>query len=370
MNGMELWILLALFVPIIAIVTITPLITRKVEAFGVTVPEGVKQEPFVKKQIKTYITLCTALGLVLIVALLLLLQSNQEESFYAIAYSCFIFGYMLASFIFYYVSHVQIKKWKQTQSWYDEQLATQKIVVQTGFHNKRMTISLAWYIPHVLLVIGTVIYSLLNYDKFPEIIPMQFNFDGEITRSVEKSVSAVLGLSGIALTMIVVFIFSHISIAKAKQVVESKDPEGSVERNRRFRYSWSVFTAITGFLIVLIMCFGQLSFLLNISNNTNMLITFTVVGVIVIGAIVLSIRTGQGGSRIKLNDSHGKSNVAVADQDQYWKAGVFYWNSKDPAIFVEKRFGVGWTMNFARPLSWLLIIGILAIVLIPSIFLS
>ena len=367
---MEFWILITLFILIIAMIAITPLITRKVEAFGVTVPEGVKQEPFVKKKIKTYITLCALIGLVLIVALLLLLQSNQDESLYTIVYSCLIFGYIIVSFVIYYASHLQIKKWKQTQSWYDEQLATQRVVVQTGFHNKRMTISLAWYIPHLLLVVGTIIYSLLNYDKFPAIIPMQFNFDGEVTRTVEKSLSAVLGLSGVALTMIVVFIFSHISISKAKQVVESKDPEGSVERNRIFRYAWSIFMAITGFLIIFIMCLGQLSSLLHIANDTYMLIVFPIIGVVLIGSIVLSIKTGQGGSRIKLNDSNVQSKVAVSDQDQFWKAGIFYWNSNDPAIFVEKRFGVGWTMNFARPLSWFIIIGIIAIVVIPSILLS
>ncbi|HIW32017.1 MAG TPA: DUF1648 domain-containing protein [Candidatus Paenibacillus intestinavium] len=367
---MEFWILVALFISIIAIVAITPLITRKVEAFGVTVPEGVKQEPFVKKQITTYITLCTALGLVLTVALLLLIQSNQEESFYSIVFSCFVFGYMIASFAFYYVSHLQIKKWKQTQSWYDEQLTSQRIVVQTGFYNKRTTITLVWYLPHLLLVVGTVIYSLLNYEKFPATIPMQYNFAGEVTRSVEKSLSSVLGLSGVALTMIVVFIFSHISISKAKQIVESKDPEGSVERNRIFRYSWSIFLAITGFLVIFIMCLGQLSSLLEISNDIYMLVVFPVIGVIIVGSIVLSIKTGQGGSRIKLKGSNAQSKVAVADQDQFWKAGVFYWNRNDPAIFVEKRFGVGWTMNFARPLSWFIIIGIFAIVLIPTIFLS
>lgn len=370
MNGMEFWILIALFIPIIAMVAITPLITRKVEAFGITVPEGIKQEPFVKKQIKTYITSSISLGVALMVALIFLLQNNKDENFHAIVYTALLLGYMLVTFIFYYSSHVKIKKWKQTQSWYNEQLAAQKIVVQTGFHNKSMTISLAWYLPHLLLVVGTVLYSLLNYEKFPAMIPMKYNFAGEVTRSVEKSLSSVLGLSGTALVIIVVFIFCHISILKAKQVVESKDPEGSIERNRRFRYAWSIFLAITGFLVVIMMCLGQLSSLFDISNNIYMFIVFLIMGIIVIGSIILSIRTGQGGSRIKLNDSIAQSKVAVADQDQYWKAGVFYWNYNDPAIFVEKRFGVGWTMNFARPLSWLLIIGILVLVLVPTLFLS
>jgi len=50
------------------------------------------------------------------------------------------------------------------------------------------------------------------------------------------------------------------------------------------------------------------------------------------------------------------------DDDKHWKAGVFYFNKEDPALFLEKRFGVGWTINLARPLAWGLF---LAIILLP-----
>ncbi|MEE4639708.1 MAG: DUF5808 domain-containing protein [Wenzhouxiangella sp.] len=46
--------------------------------------------------------------------------------------------------------------------------------------------------------------------------------------------------------------------------------------------------------------------------------------------------------------------------DRAWKLGLFYFNDADPALFVEKRFGVGYTVNFARPGAWAFIGGILA----------
>jgi uncharacterized membrane protein len=33
---------------------------------------------------------------------------------------------------------------------------------------------------------------------------------------------------------------------------------------------------------------------------------------------------------------------------------MFYVNRNDPAFFVEKRFGLGYTLNFGHPLSWAL----------------
>jgi uncharacterized membrane protein len=84
---------------------------------------------------------------------------------------------------------------------------------------------------------------------------------------------------------------------------------------------------------------------------------------IVISAIVLSITTGQGGSRVNVKED--ESNGAVnRDDDKYWKFGMFYYNPDDPAVFVEKRFGVGWTNNFARPMSWVMIAGLVVIIIL------
>ena len=47
----------------------------------------------------------------------------------------------------------------------------------------------------------------------------------------------------------------------------------------------------------------------------------------------------------------------------YWKAGLFYYNPDDPRLFVGKRLGIGWTLNFARPVAWGLMALILAILL-------
>lgn len=46
---------------------------------------------------------------------------------------------------------------------------------------------------------------------------------------------------------------------------------------------------------------------------------------------------------------------------EYWKWGIFYDNPNDPSIWVPKRTGLGWTLNFAYPLSYL-IIALLVIV--------
>lgn len=49
-----------------------------------------------------------------------------------------------------------------------------------------------------------------------------------------------------------------------------------------------------------------------------------------------------------------------------WK-GIFYSNPDDPAVFVPKRHGIGYTLNFGNPWSWLVLVLIFAAVAAPLI---
>ena len=53
--------------------------------------------------------------------------------------------------------------------------------------------------------------------------------------------------------------------------------------------------------------------------------------------------------------------------DECWKWGQIYYNPQDPAFLVERRFGLGYTFNFANRLSWL-VLGVLT--LLPLIALA
>ena len=52
--------------------------------------------------------------------------------------------------------------------------------------------------------------------------------------------------------------------------------------------------------------------------------------------------------------------------DERW-SGPFYSNPDDPTLFVPKRYGIGYTLNFGNPWSWIVLAAILAIALIPLI---
>jgi uncharacterized membrane protein len=58
--------------------------------------------------------------------------------------------------------------------------------------------------------------------------------------------------------------------------------------------------------------------------------------------------------------SHGRDHWphAAGDgtPDACWKLGLVYFNPDDPALFVEKRIGIGYTINFARGTAWVVLV--------------
>ncbi|HJV48108.1 MAG TPA: DUF5808 domain-containing protein [Geothrix sp.] len=47
-----------------------------------------------------------------------------------------------------------------------------------------------------------------------------------------------------------------------------------------------------------------------------------------------------------------KAEGPLDDPDRLYRWGLFYVNPADPRIWVPKRFGIGWTLNFGHGLSW------------------
>jgi uncharacterized membrane protein len=82
---------------------------------------------------------------------------------------------------------------------------------------------------------------------------------------------------------------------------------------------------------------------------------------ILIARLVLA---GQGGTR---GLAGGSGAVGDRTDDRYWTGGLLYSNRADPAFLVEKRFGIGYTLNFAHPFAWALLTLIVAIPLITRL---
>ena len=51
---------------------------------------------------------------------------------------------------------------------------------------------------------------------------------------------------------------------------------------------------------------------------------------------------------------------AEATPDECWYLGMFYYNPQDPAVFVQRRVGLGYTFNFGSVWAWIILGGTVA----------
>ena len=50
--------------------------------------------------------------------------------------------------------------------------------------------------------------------------------------------------------------------------------------------------------------------------------------------------------------------------DSHWILGSIYFNRDDPSVFVERRFGIGWTINFGSVGGVLTMVALLAVAVV------
>jgi len=63
----------------------------------------------------------------------------------------------------------------------------------------------------------------------------------------------------------------------------------------------------------------------------------------------------------------GRTRIETEPND--WKWGVVYFNPNDPRIFVPKRIEwLGWTLNFAQPVSVIIIGGIFFLIILSVVY--
>jgi len=95
-------------------------------------------------------------------------------------------------------------------------------------------------------------------------------------------------------------------------------------------------------------------------SHSGAYLQIVLVAVLLLHLALLSCRSA--GTEVAV----GPDGLPLSDRspDQCWKWGLFYSNAEDPALLVPSRSGPGYTLNFARPVSWLAAAVVLAAMLI------
>ena len=81
---------------------------------------------------------------------------------------------------------------------------------------------------------------------------------------------------------------------------------------------------------------------------------------------------GQGGALIEEGSPQAPLTDGLAD-NTHWVWGMFYVNRDDPSMMVEKRWGIGYTLNLGNPraialaaVSFVISLGLVALALVAA----
>ena len=263
----------------------------------------------------------------------------------------------------------KIKEYKQSLS--SQEKISQKIVVDLSFRDEKLIFPTSYLVGiNLIFVLLTLVLTIANYHNIPDTVVMQWDFNMNPSRVVDKSWGTVLSLPFIQLFLTVVMAISNHSFLSAKQQIDRDNPEQSAAKNKKFRRQSSLLNFVISILTQILMTAIQLLIIFDTISPKVVMILSIIFTVLVLGITLwYSLYYGQSGDRLKnmpttSEDKELEDSIIMDDSDDNWKLGMFYFNKEDPSFWVEKRMGVGMTFNFAKWQAWAFMIGV---ILVPFI---
>ncbi|HTI14437.1 MAG TPA: DUF5808 domain-containing protein [Dictyobacter sp.] len=339
--------------------------------FGVRIPPERVDEPIIKQIRQNYRTgllliaiLMIAIGIWLIIAYTPLFI-NVGTPFVAI----------LLMGTDYVLAHQRLRRIKEREGWYNG--LRQAIATNIQAHDQQKTrIFSPWLISSIIILIMTIALTIVRYPALPAVIPTHFNAAGVPNGWMNKFSGVVsLSLTNILITAFFIVLIRY--LPRTRIQLDPSNAERDLQRQLQQRQLVNKLLAITSLIINASFFFISLQTLQILptnaqGGNTIMTTIIPLFPLAILATIVwLIIRM------IRLRNQSGTQRqttpYVLRNDDRYWLGGLFYSNPDDPALFVEKRFGIGWTINFGNPQAKWWILGFLAVILIfvvlPPLFL-
>ncbi|MGO4106030.1 DUF1648 domain-containing protein [Leifsonia sp. YAF41] len=364
------WFAVILSLVIMAFVAVMmllmPSITRATLPLGVSIPQQRIGEPVVLDAVKRY---RWGVGLAFAVSAVATLLLAGVSVVAAVIVPVLL--QLVLSIGAYVVCRRSIQRAKTAEHWYQD-VPVRLSGTITGTPMRAST-PIGWYIAATLLLAVVAAVGVSLYDSLPTTLTTHWNAAGEADGFAPKSVWSVFGPLLIGLVMIV-FLFSIARLTS--RIPLRRVADYSAEQQLAMQ---DLMQQLVGQLtLVLAAIFGAISlqsWFTPRNEAVNLAIAilapvliFLLIGVFlvrqrrIVRRVAVTVGTGASaasGVGASASEAAGSTQRAdTPDDDRYWKGGMIYLNRNDPALWVPKRFGVGWTVNLGHP-------GGIAIMTIP-----
>ncbi|MGI2327990.1 DUF1648 domain-containing protein [Planococcus sp. YIM B11945] len=366
---MTVMLMASILIVLFVVQAFVPYWVKRTEVFGIYVPEAFIKEPMLVQLKKRYRAVVLLTGGVLAVLYVSIFSAESFTEEAAVLWGVAAqFGLIVLSMGLYVVNHLKVKKEKRQQGWTAGK--REKVVVDLQFRNEVEMVSGSAFLVPLIVTAGLIAYTLMEYANLPAQIPTHFGPNGEPDAFTGKTIfSSISMLIMLGVMQLMFYFLNHAMKTSGSKILASQKQRSKTRQLVSRKYgSWLLF--LTSLAATLLLGSIQLSIIQPEFSSTlwNMAITFGFL-IVVLGATgVYTFKVAATNSVEETEEV--EADVIDADNDRYWKWGIFYINAADPSVMVEKRFGIGWTINLGNPRSWLIVVLPLVVILAIAFLIS
>jgi uncharacterized membrane protein len=214
------------------------------------------------------------------------------------------------------------------------------------------------------LILGAVAALLReNWQRIPERFPVHWGIDGRANGWSVRTTAGVYSPLLWGVVFVALLILLTWAIVRFTRHLHARGAAAAVELARERRYL--LVLVATEYVVALSTSWAAL---LPLRTQPQSAPSATVplgllAGLLIVLLALLMLHRPQ-----EPMPAEGEPTVGDGTEDRYWIGGIIYVNPNDPAVFVERRFGIGYTLNLGNRLSWLIMVPILLLALLPLVF--
>lgn len=325
--------------------------------FGVRIPSKFKEDKDLLKEFKLYKKWFLLLNVPIICIVGLFINMKESATMILVGTIIVIIATGIPRIIFW----KRLKALKESKGWIKE--SKNMVVVDTSLrkpskNRNENPLPTKYFILLIIFPIITLILTVMNFDKLPDLVPIHFNFqgiaDGFADKGTRDGIVKIYSLVLSQFFIVGLFIFINKVIIKGKTDLNGGGIKALVIKKRKFKRINSIFMFVMGLEIEILYLAMQIAIIFNLNIQLINIIQLVVVSMTGIIYVIISFIIGQGGKNISINENEEE---IYRDDDKHWIFGSLYYNKNDMSLMVEKRVGVGYTINVAHPIGMLIGIG-------------
>jgi uncharacterized membrane protein len=202
--------------------------------------------------------------------------------------------------------------------------------------------------PFVILFVAAA-YVALNWDDVPARFPTHWNLAGRADGWTAKSVPGVFRGFAIGVVACSMLLFTSYAVLNWTRLPRATGHDGQQYRRVRrinlwAQLAWSYLIASLLAWTTMVAMFAENA------RELRLPIAIRVAPFVVVFVGMLVIRVLRRTAVLE------GPPIGDTTPDSSWLLGRLYVNRADPTLFVERRIGVGYTLNLGNPWSWLVMI--------------